>query len=114
VNYRYPIDAAHVQAAWAYISQPDNQKAGGYSSEEWGKMKEKVKAAMKRHGHQVEGEPPVKKDEGTPPGEKPDDQTPPPPPPREEKLPSVEELIAKGEELMAIMKRLNEKPTAFA
>jgi len=108
VNYRYPIDAAHVQAAWAYISQPDNKEAGGYSSEEWGKMQEKVKAAMKKHG-QVEGEPPVKKDEGTPPGEKPDDQTPPP-----KDLPSVEELIAKGDELMAIRKRLNEKSAIFA
>ena len=110
VNYRYPIDAAHVQAAWAYISQPDNQKAGGYSSEEWGRMQEKVKAAMKKHGHQVEGEPPVKKDEGTPPGEKPDDQTPPP----KEDLPSVEDLVKKTDEILAMWKKLGEKSAIFA
>jgi hypothetical protein len=64
---------------------------------------------MKKHGHQVEGEPPVKKDKGTPPGEKTSDQ---PPPPKD--LPSIEELIAKGDELMAIRKRLNEKSAIFA
>jgi len=110
VNYRYPIDAEHVQAAWAYISQPNNQKAGGYSSEEWGKMQEKVKAAMKKHGYQVEGEPPVKNDDGNPSGEKPDDQTPPP----KEDLPSVEDLVRKTDEILAMWKKLGERSAIFA
>jgi len=53
VNYRYPIDAAHVMAAWGYINQSDNREKGGYTAEEWSKMIDKVKAAMKRHGHEV-------------------------------------------------------------
>jgi len=56
VNYAYPIDADHVMAAWAYISKPENQSAGGYTTEEWSKMQAKVKAAMEKHGHTVADE----------------------------------------------------------
>jgi hypothetical protein len=55
-NHKYPIDAAHVQAAWSYINQDKNQAAGGYSDSEWSAMKTRVKAAMKRHGHEVSEE----------------------------------------------------------
>lgn len=53
VNYRYPIDAEHVMAAWAYINKPENRAKGGYTEEEWSKMQNKVKAAMKKFGHDV-------------------------------------------------------------
>jgi len=51
-NWKYPIDAEHVMAAWAYINQDDNQ--GDYSDDKWAAMKAKVKAAMKKYGHEVE------------------------------------------------------------
>lgn len=106
VNYRYPIDAEHVQAAWSYINQPDNQKAGGYSNEEWAMMKEKVKAAMKRHGHEVQDQfEPAAPDPAT---NQPAEQ------PNEDPLPSVEELIARTEELLLIWKRLGERQATLA
>lgn len=50
---RYPLDTdAHVTAAWGYINQKDN--AGKYTPEQLAKIKSKIKAAMKKHGHQVE------------------------------------------------------------
>ena len=101
VNYRYPIDAKHVQAAWSYINQPDNQKAGGYSSEEWVMMKEKVKVAMKKHGHQVQDE----AEQATAPS--------PSKPHLEEQAPSVRELISRTEELMGIWRKLGEKSASF-
>ena len=48
---RYPIDEAHVQAAWSYINMPKNQK--GYTAEQLASIKSKIKAAMKEHGHDV-------------------------------------------------------------
>jgi hypothetical protein len=48
---RYPIDAKHVQAAWSYINMPKNQK--GYTPTQLAAVKSKIKAAMKRHGHDV-------------------------------------------------------------
>jgi hypothetical protein len=51
VNYRYPIDASHVVAAWAYWNQPKNQTQ--YSAEEQKKITSEIKAAMKEHGHAV-------------------------------------------------------------
>ena len=50
-NYKYPIDAEHVAAAWSYINQDKNQ--GDYSAAKWADMKAKVKAAMKKHGHET-------------------------------------------------------------
>ena len=48
---RYPIDAGHVQAAWSYINQKDNQS--GYTPEQLSSIMGKIKAAMKKHGHDV-------------------------------------------------------------
>jgi hypothetical protein len=35
VNYRYPADAEHAQAAVSYFNQAKNKSAGGYSDTEW-------------------------------------------------------------------------------
>lgn len=51
-NWKYPIDASHVMAAWSYINVDSNQ--GDYSSDKWAAMKAKVKAAMKKYGHEVQ------------------------------------------------------------
>lgn len=48
---RYPIDAKHVQAAWSYINMPKNQK--GYSASQLAAIKGRIKAAMKKYGHDV-------------------------------------------------------------
>jgi HK97 family phage major capsid protein/HK97 family phage prohead protease len=49
---RYPLDTdEHVTAAWGYINQKDN--AAKYSSGDLAKVKGKIKAAMKKHGHDV-------------------------------------------------------------
>jgi HK97 family phage prohead protease len=48
---RYPIDAQHVMAAWSYINQPKNQK--GYTAEQLSAIKGRIKAAMKKAGHDV-------------------------------------------------------------
>lgn len=49
---RYPLDTdEHVTAAWGYINQKDN--AAKYSSDDLAKVKGKIKAAMKKHGHDV-------------------------------------------------------------
>jgi hypothetical protein len=53
-NFKYPIDAEHVMAAWAYISKDENRAAGGYSEEEWTWMKNRVKKAMETKGHEVQ------------------------------------------------------------
>jgi cation transport regulator ChaB len=53
VNYKYPIDATHVEAAWAYWSKPENQSKGGYNDAEWSLMGSRITAAMKKHGHHV-------------------------------------------------------------
>ncbi len=54
VNYRYPVDAGHVRAAWAYWNQPDNQKQ--YSQRERTIIHDRIVAAMRRHGHAVSEE----------------------------------------------------------
>ncbi len=51
VNYKYPIDDAHVVAAWAYISKDENQAKGGYSDAEWKWMKARVAERMTAAGH---------------------------------------------------------------
>lgn len=48
---RYPIDEEHVKAAWSYINQEKN--ASQYTSEQLGSIKDKIKAAMKKYGHDV-------------------------------------------------------------
>ena len=46
-NYKYPVDTkARALAAWRYIHMPKNQK--GYSSSELSKIKNKIKAALKK------------------------------------------------------------------
>lgn len=49
---RYPIDENHVESAWSYINMPKNQK--GYTPEQLAEVKGKIRAAMKRFGHQVQ------------------------------------------------------------
>lgn len=48
---RYPIDEAHVMAAWSYINQDKNSSQ--YTSTQLDEIKSKIKAAMKAHGHDV-------------------------------------------------------------
>lgn len=48
---RYPIDEAHVQAAWSYINQDKN--ASQYTPEQLADIKSKIKAAMAKYGHEV-------------------------------------------------------------
>jgi len=36
VNFSYPIDAEHIQAARSYFNQDGQREDGGYSTEEWG------------------------------------------------------------------------------
>lgn len=48
---RYPIDAEHVMAAWTYINQADN--AAKYTAEQLKAIKDRIRAAMKEHGHEV-------------------------------------------------------------
>jgi ATP-dependent protease ClpP protease subunit len=48
---RYPIDEEHVQAAWSYINQEKN--ASQYTPEQLADIKAKIKAAMKKFGHDV-------------------------------------------------------------
>ena len=53
VNFKYPIDKKHVQAAWNYINVDANRAKGGYTPEEWALIKKRVKAAMKKYGHEI-------------------------------------------------------------
>jgi HK97 family phage prohead protease len=49
---RYPIDTkAHAKAAWSYISMPKNQK--GYSAEQVGSIKGRIRSALKKFGVDV-------------------------------------------------------------
>lgn len=52
-NYKYPMDDAHIMAAWAYSGKPENKSKGGYSDAEWGWMRNRIKARMKAAGHKV-------------------------------------------------------------
>jgi len=49
---RYPIDKTHVKAAWSYINMPKNQK--GYTPSQLASIKNKIKAAMKKFGHDTD------------------------------------------------------------
>ena len=50
---RYPVDTdEHTQAAWGYIKQAGN--AAKYSSADLKKVKDKIRAAMHKFGHQTE------------------------------------------------------------
>jgi len=48
---RYPIDEEHVKAAWSYINQEKN--ASQYTPDQLASIKEKIKAAMAKYGHDV-------------------------------------------------------------
>lgn len=48
---RYPIDQAHVKAAWSYINQSKN--ASRYTPAQLAAIKRRIMAAMKRHGHDI-------------------------------------------------------------
>ena len=52
---RYPLSADKVMAAWSYINQEDNAKQ--YTPEQLSQIKGRVKAAMKKHGHDVNDDP---------------------------------------------------------
>jgi len=52
-NYKYPMDDAHIMAAWAYASKPENKTKGGYSDAEWSWMRARIKKRMKATGHKV-------------------------------------------------------------
>ncbi len=53
VNYKYPIDRAHIHAAIAYFSKAHNREAGGYSDEEQKKIWGRIKAAAKKYGVEI-------------------------------------------------------------
>jgi HK97 family phage prohead protease len=48
---RYPLTPDKVTAAWSYINQSHN--AGQYTAEQLSAIKDRIRAAMRRHGHQV-------------------------------------------------------------
>lgn len=48
---RYPLSADKVMAAWSYINQAKN--AGQYTAEQLSAIKGRIKAAMSKHGHDV-------------------------------------------------------------
>jgi HK97 family phage prohead protease len=48
---RYPLSADKVMAAWSYINQAKN--AGQYTAEQVSAIKGRIRAAMKKFGHQV-------------------------------------------------------------
>src|SRR5260221_12488062 len=48
---RYPLSPDKVQAAWSYINQAAN--AGQYTAEQLAALRGRIRAPIKRHGHQV-------------------------------------------------------------
>ena len=48
---RYPLTADKVEAAWSYINQADNARP--YTAEQLALIKGRIRAAMKKFGHQV-------------------------------------------------------------
>ena len=53
-NHKYPIDTPeHVRAAWSYINHQDN--AAKYDADEVKTIKNKIKAAAKKQGVEIEG-----------------------------------------------------------
>jgi len=55
VNFRYPLDKAHVQAALSYFNQPDNRS--DYSAEEQAKIMAKIVSAALAAGIEVTYQP---------------------------------------------------------
>lgn len=49
VNYAYPIDEEHIRPAVAYFNREDQRDAGGYSSEEWRIIGERIARAATRY-----------------------------------------------------------------
>lgn len=45
VNYAYPIDSEHIQAAVSYFNHDGQREAGGYTSEEWAKIGKRIASA---------------------------------------------------------------------
>ena len=55
VNHKYPIDTEeHVRAAWSYINHKDN--AARYDAADVQTIKERIKAAAKQHGVDIESD----------------------------------------------------------
>ena len=54
---RYPLSAGKVMAAWSYINQERN--ASQYTPAQLAAIKKKVRAAMDKHGHDVNAAPPA-------------------------------------------------------
>lgn len=52
-NGKYPIDAKHVKAAWAYINQAKNAAKYPLNGVTLASVKARIKAAMKKFGHAV-------------------------------------------------------------
>lgn len=50
---RYPIDKEHVVAAWSYINQQDNADKYPWDGVTLTEVKDRIKAAMKKFGHEV-------------------------------------------------------------
>jgi len=57
VNYRYPIDKDHVDAALKYFNQPGNRQAGGYTHEEAVKIMAKIIQSALANGIEVSWQP---------------------------------------------------------
>ena len=53
-NGKYPIDAEHVEAAWRYINQAKNAAEYPLNGVTLSEVKARIKAAMIKHGHQVD------------------------------------------------------------
>jgi len=52
-NKKYPIDTPeHVRAAWSYINHKDN--AAKYASSDVETIKDRIKAAAKKHGVEID------------------------------------------------------------
>src|SRR6185369_3969903 len=47
-NYKYPIDAEHIQAAIGYYNHEGQQSAGGYSDSQWAAIGRRIAAAASR------------------------------------------------------------------
>lgn len=58
VNYKYPIDKEHIQAAVEYYQHKGNHADGDYSNEEWEKIGKRITEAANRllhEGHEYKG-----------------------------------------------------------
>lgn len=47
-HYKYPMDAKHIKAAVSYFNQDGQQKAGGYSDEDWAQIGKKIADAANK------------------------------------------------------------------